>query len=143
MTRPKARASLSQTLPPQTTVQDLLETCVDVLERMPVSSWEGERERVPQLVAAGRAGVASALFLFLALGALSLSNLPSRLLPHASRLRPTPPPHASRPSRPLQTLASASSYGSLESAVPGLRSRLVARQLESVDALVRALQEAL
>ena len=57
------------------------------------------------------------------------------------RVKQAPP--SSSPFPPLQALASASSYGSLETAVPGLRSRLVARQLESVDALVRALQEAL
>lgn len=42
-----------------------------------------------------------------------------------------------------QVLAAAANYGSLEAAVPGLRARLIARQLESVDALCRALQEAL
>ena len=104
--------------PHQTTVQDLLETCVDVLERMPVSGdWWGVA------APAGAAGLLLLLFL---------------LLP------PTRPAAPSRAPSPLpQALASASSYGSLESAVPGLRSRLVARQLESVDALVRALQEAL
>lgn len=95
---------------------------MDVLERMPVSREMGEE----------MAAFALCSLLLLFFNALGGRNPLGGLSP----LSPSPFP-------PLQALASASSYGSLETAVPGLRSRLVARQLESVDALVRALQEAL